>query len=179
LTPNRLFSTTEAEPSAVKDDADADERKLRAQAQELEMDKSNVAQQYPPVPGYWVHKDLTAIHCERVPTRFMVQRLQALLRSTLCGRGDCVGDCSSLSQATVTRVDRVENTILWQNYAHRKAMMQQLLHGSCPPAVSVPLHEVIDADVNEVYLFSGMHPDQASIIVEHGYDERASGIHGL
>jgi serine/threonine protein kinase len=176
------------------DAVSAEERKLRAQAkdveraareaeklrQKVEADKSLLARQYSPVPGYWVHKDLTAIYYARMRTNFVMQRMEALLRSTpLGGHGGGCGGGPSLSNATVTRVERVENTLLWRNYGHRKAIMQQLLHRSRPTAVPVPQHEVIDADINEVFLFHGTSPALANVIAQHGFDERVANLVGL
>jgi hypothetical protein len=148
--------------------------------QKVEADKMRVERQFPPVPGYWVHKDLATIHFERMPTIFVVPRMEALLRSTpLGGHGGGCNGGRGLSQATVTRVERVENTLLWKSYGHHKAIMQQLLHGSRPTAVPVPQHEVIDADVNEVFLFHGTSPDIANMIAQHGFDERVASLGGL
>jgi hypothetical protein len=148
--------------------------------QKVEEHKSRVERQFPPVPGYWVHKDLTTIHFEQMHTNCLVQRMEALLRSTaLVGHGGGCSGGTRLSRTTVTRVERVENTLLWRNYGHRKAIMQQLLHGSRPTAVHVSKHEVIDADINEVFLFYGTSPDLASVIAQHGFDERVASLGGL
>jgi hypothetical protein len=170
------------------------ERKVQAQAkdvekaareaemlrQKVEADKSRVVRQYSDAPGYWVHKNLTKIHYERVPTNFVVQRMESLLRSTpQSGHGGGCRGRPSLSHATVTRVEKVENTVLWRNYGHRKAIMQQQLRASRPQRVAVPHHEMLDVDVNEVFLFHGTSPALANMIAQHGFDERVASLGGL
>ena len=193
---SELRVSHECDSAALRQRADAvaaEERKLQAQAdevakaareaerlrQKVEADKSSLARQYPPVPWYWVHKDLSPPHCERMPTRFMTPQFEVLLRSTLLARHQrgC-GDAPGLARATVTRVERVENTVLWNNYGHRKATMLQLSRGSRPAPVPVPDHEVIDANVNEVFLFHGTSADVAKTIARHGFDEHVGDLRG-
>ena len=170
--------------------ADA-ERGLRAEAasvaaaaraaeqlrQKLEADRRKIARQHPPVPGYWEHKDLSKVAFKLVDTSFMVPKLQALLRGTPLGA--CGGCGASLARATVTRVCRIENTVLWKNFGHRKATMLELSRGSRPQRVQVPLHASLDPDANEVFLFHGTDPQLAKVIAKHGFDERMGNLSGL
>ena len=170
--------------------ADA-ERGLRAEAasvaaaaraaeqlrQKLEADRRKIARQHPPVPGYWEHKDLSKVAFKLVDTSFMVPKLQALLRGTPLGA--CGGCGASLARATVTRVCRIENTVLWKNFGHRKATMLELSRGSRPQRVQVPLHASLDPDANEIFLFHGTDPQLAKVIAKHGFDERMGKLSGL
>jgi hypothetical protein len=167
------------------------ERRLRAEAasvaaaardaeqlrQKVEADRRKIVRQHPPVPGYWEHKDLGKVAFKLVDTGFMVPKLQALLRGTPLGA--CGGCGTGLARATVTKVCRIENTVLWKNFGHRKATMLELSRGGRPDRVRVPLHETLDPDANEVFLFHGTDPKLAKIIAKHGFDERMGKLSGL
>ena len=98
--------------------------------------------------------------------------MQELLRSDVAGR-------PGLPTATVTRVLRIENTVAWSNYQHKKATMLQLSRGARPDAERAPPHRVLCAEANELYLFHGTSPEVASLVARHGFDERVSNLHGL
>lgn len=109
------------------------------------------------------------------------------------GADGCQGR-PGLGRAVVTRVDRIENTRLWRDYGHRKTSMLHSTQGvqhsnrclrsqsynvggvrAAPAPVDMPLHEVINADINEVFLFHGTsRPSSTNIITEHGFNERVS-----
>ena len=155
----------------------ADARATEALRQQVEADRKQIVKLHPRVPAYWEHKDLSKLHFELVTTRFMTRRLQGLLRSTAFG--GCGGCGTKLANATVTRVLRVENTILWKNYGHRKATMLELTRGGRPQTTPVPHHQSLDPDANEVFLFHGTNPDVAKTIAKHGFDERIAALTGL
>ena len=155
-----------------------DEREVEALRQAVEADKHMIMQQWPAVPPYWRHEDLNEPHFELVETRYMKRRLQALLRDSPMHPGGCQGK-AGLAGATVTRVLRIENTVLWKNFNFRKGSMLQLSRSSRPQRVVVPCHETVDADANELFLFHGTDPDTAALIAEHGFDERVAEIGGL
>lgn len=155
-----------------------DERKIEALRQAVEADKHMLMQQWPAVPPYWRHEDLNEPHFELVETRYMKRRLQALLRDSPMHPGGCQRK-AGLADATVTRVLRIENTVLWKNFNFRKGTMLQLSRSSRPRRVVVPYHENVDADANEFFLFHGTDPDTAPLIAEHGFDERVAEIGGL
>lgn len=151
---------------------------VQALRQKVEADRKTLKAQQTPVPGYWNHKDLGKTHFELVQSRFMVSRLQALMRTTPMHPSGCAGG-QSLSNVTVTRVHRIENTVLWKNYTHRKAVMLELSKGSRPAAVTATGHETIEADANELFLFHGTAPDTARVIAKNGFDERVGALTGL
>ena len=145
--------------------------------QKLEADRRKIVRQHPPAPGHWEHKDLSKVVFKLVDTSFMVPKLQALLRDTPLGA--CGGCGASLARAMVMRVCRIENTVLWKNFGHRKATMLELSRGSRPQRVQVPLHASLDLDANEVFLFHGTDPQLAKVIAKHRFDERMANLSGL
>ena len=130
------------------------------------------------VPPYWLHKDLTVHHSSLHATHFMIPKLQTLLRGTPQHRNGCSGH-PSLANATVTKVFRNENTILWNLFGNKRAEMRQRSRGQAITAIQIPDHEVLDASLNEVYLFHGTTPDIATLISRHGFDERVASMNGL
>ena len=113
------------------------------------------------------NKDLDAVVAAQLPTGFMVSRMQELLRSDVAGR-------PGLPTATVTRVLRIENTVAWSNYQHKKATMLQLSRGARPAAERAPPHRVLCAEANEMYLFHGTSPEVASLVARWVLSARSS-----
>ena len=171
------------EQNAIEKEQELKEHALEAfkMKKNLEKEKQKVKQAVTniTVPAYWQHKDLNgAPHQQTVPTCFMVPKVQALIRQTAMHQG-CL-DRPSLRNATVTRVERVENTRKWLNYCHKRAEMQGLSSGlNAPPPIQIPNHETLDASLNEVYLFHGTSPDTAALISQVGFDERVANTKGL
>ena len=135
-------------------------------------------------PAYWSRRSIQggAFFHHRHTTGYMKSKMQSLLRKTVySGHG---GGCGvpmkpSLANATVTRVVRNENSMLWRKYCIRKAEIKEMLRAqSSTASVNVPQHDILDKTLNEVYLFHGCPPDPLEAICKFGFDERVSSMSG-
>ena len=88
----------------------------------------------------------------------------------------------------VVSVERVENPVLWRQYQHTRAHMQEmramLLQDPRYPALGLPIppHPFgaeLDGDTNEYLLLHGTTFANAAKIVEQGFDARLSRLGGL
>ena len=136
------------------------------------------------LPSYWTHQDLanSQPHFGIKPTLHVKSKMQVLLRTTpLNGHAAGCQGRPGLRGATVTKVERVENTLLWKSYCTKRAEMSQLagLPGGAVPAIAISRHEMLDASLNEIYLFHGTDPATARLISRWGFDERVADMGGL
>jgi hypothetical protein len=148
------------------------ERKLREREASVAADRQRVAAAEQPAPTYWKHTDLSKLHFSLQESRFMKDKFERLLHSTVKTAG-CQGGCGGGrgigTGVHVTRVERIENTNLWKNYARKKASMAELnRRGSAPHALqpAAGSSEVVDASLNELWLFHGTQPDTAKVIAK-------------
>lgn len=108
-----------------------------------------------------------------------------------CGRQGNAFSSANMNTVTVTKVDRVENSILWKDYHRRKQAFQEFnssvtkgsLRGHKRIKVQPPPHGkedmVIDVDTNEFWLFHGTSYETSKIIAKTGFDERVARMQGL
>ena len=133
------------------------------------------------VPYYWAHTDASKPAQNNIITRFMRRKCEAVLRSTVLHSGGC-RNLGGLLNVTVTRVLRVENTMLWTKFCRRKDQVrEQLAIDGAPKRVHVHKdHTVLDGGLNEMYLFHGTSPATAEIISQRGFNEMKSkeGMYG-
>ena len=139
------------------------------------------------VPLYWKHNG-EGVHLEHNP--FIKTVVQEWIREAVLfpHSHQCpLTPASSLLNATVTRVLRVENGPLWSMYEVKKAMLKKEYadSGMTVPSLSrkakqpwLPSVE-LSADVNELLLFHGTSEATAMTIASHGFDERVAHLGGL
>ena len=142
-------------------------------------------------PAYWRTKD--AEHVNLLKNPFMTDRLQTLIRESVrprCGSG-CRGrdgDGTGTKSAVVTKVIRIENGPLWQQYWERK---QKMLKGTKEAKYKKLAAKSMDRfrdifsmvqvcdQVNELFLFHGTGEQSAKSIAKSGFDpSRCSGLYG-
>lgn len=158
----------------------AEEGRIAREKRALDREKQRIAQTEFPVPGYWRHKDLRSTHFGLKVSNSVKAEMQRLLRGNnmqhSCGNGN-------MNSATVTKVERIENTVLWKNYHHKKSVMTELARGSAQPREVKPAGilgaKVLHRPLNEVMLFHGTSPATAKLIAKHGFDERVASLGGL
>jgi hypothetical protein len=139
------------------------------------------------VPPYWKHTGEGLFHLER--NSFIKATMQSWIRETVLqphSHACSSTPASPLLKATVTKVMRVENEMLWRLYETRKAVLkseyaktkvkESLSHKTKQP--SLPSVE-LSADVNELFLFHGTSDETAMTIARHGFDERVASLGGL
>jgi hypothetical protein len=89
--------------------------------------------------------------------------------------------------AKVTAVQRVENMSLWRNYQNFKLSLQQRLKKN-PNAIDqlqplvasmLPASRILDATINEFWLWHGTTHETAGILARTGFDERMANLGGL
>ena len=131
------------------------------------------------VPMYWTNK--TGFH--RVASTFARTSLEKfMVESSVC--------CHAAQNTTVVSVERIENENLWQMYQTRKDMLRKTVLARASsvrklsslirwqPVLTASVADLV-ADVNEFYLFHGTSSRMASVIAEHGFDERMAALTGL
>lgn len=113
------------------------------------------------------------------------------MHSGPCGNRAAAYSASNMNQLVVTKVLRVENTVLWKDYHRRKQAFQEFndsvskgsLRGQKRIKVQPPPHGhedmVIDVDTNEFWLFHGTSWATSKIIAKAGFDERVGKMTGL
>jgi hypothetical protein len=146
-------------------------------------------------PREWEHRSLAEMGCYYVDVteemRLPVQRMMVhTARRDLVGRGR---DNLTLRADgyRVTRVERVENPLLWHAYATNRQMMARVAaaRGTAPPELALETsryHWVrkldgYDRSVNESLLFHGTKYGVHEIVCETGLDTRTSarGMFGM
>lgn len=183
--------------AAKLQDANARETTLVTQAQKLEAGSKRLQDERRSValllkssksPSCWPHKSLAAPHPRYGVERAgcMKAKLQQLLRDTILpGRGGGCKGRPSLSSATVTKVERAENTPLWEAYCCKRAEMAQLagMPRGAAPMIQIPqrsdLYTALDSSINEARLSHGAKPGAAKLISRRGFDERLANLDGL
>jgi hypothetical protein len=140
------------------------------------------------VPTYWSEK-----HVQAAPSRVSCADLQIgrhdvynLMRHSIHdGHNNGCGKGTSLQNFRVTRLERVENMALWANYQHQKTGLRRRVHhfGYSPeqlhPTAYISDHRILDAEINEYWLWHGTKPDTAEILATSGFDERVAKLTGL
>ena len=171
-----------ARGSAISDRARqvaAEESRIAREQQTLVRERQRIAQTASPAPAFWQHRDLRSVHFSLKESSFVKDKMQRLLRGNNM-QHSCSG---AMDRATVTRVERVENTVLWKSYHHKKSMMAELARGDPQPREVRPAGllaaEVVHRPLNEVCLFHGTSPATARLIALHGFDERVANLGGL
>ena len=122
-------------------------------------------------------------------TRYMRNRFEALMRdSILQGHEDGCAGRHDMSNLRVMRVERVENTVLWQEYhQHKITLRERLKHsgrvvgdvGAVCPLLDEANGRVLDVSLNEFRLWHGTTPQTAGILADAGFDERVASSAGL
>jgi hypothetical protein len=131
------------------------------------------------VPMYWKNK----MGFHRVTSTFARAPLEKfMVESSVC--------CPATKKTKVLSVERIENENLWQMYQTRKDMLRKMVLARAPsvrklsavtrwqPVLTGSVAD-LSADVNEFYLFHGTSSRMASVIAEHGFDERMAALTGL
>mmetsp|Transcript_29070 Transcript_29070/g.69631 ORF Transcript_29070/g.69631 Transcript_29070/m.69631 type:complete len:1030 (+) Transcript_29070:720-3809(+) len=138
------------------------------------------------VPPYWQH-DGQGFH--RIPNPSMKAALQDWIhRAVFRTHGHPCGD--PMLRASVSKVERVENGALWHLYQTKKEVLRWELKEWKQQGLAVPslqgktkqpsLPSVqLAGELNEFFLFHGTSPEAASIITQHGFDERVAALTGL
>ena len=114
-------------------------------------------------PLYWHANSAqeTRAMSQRHQSKFMIPRLQQKLRERLyrvANRDHGKEDCGrQLSKAKVTRVERVENSMLWSSYCTAKDSLKERMQifnfklqelAKTAPNVELPADDVIDSSLN-------------------------------
>lgn len=161
----------------------AEEQRIAREKKSLAREKERLAQTDFPAPDYWKHRDLRKVHCGLKVSKHVKDKMQRLLRGNNLHSSACGHSTHSMAHATVTKVERIENTVLWKNYHHKKSTMAELARGSRDPDEVKPsgllASEVIHRPLNEVRLFHGTAQATAQLIAKHGFDERLASMGGL
>ena len=136
--------------------------------------------------------------CRRVAADESV-RLQIERAMHNTAHASCMGldGTGNTRRAKVLSVERVENLPLWKQYWHKKHELIDMHHANnisvkplSPPVVRIdrtgkgggPVLDpdnLLEAGLNEVFLFHGTTHQVADIITHHGFDERMSNLSGL
>jgi len=139
-------------------------------------------------PLYW--KQLDTHHCDFLENPFMICRLQSLIRESVrieCGVG-CNGrdgDGGGVKSATVTRVLRIENGPLWENYwARKQKMIKDVNKSKRVPAKTMEQKFIFpnvqpNEGINELFLFHGTSKDSAFSIAKGGFDPSMANLAGM
>jgi len=139
-------------------------------------------------PLYW--KKLDTHHCDFLENPFMICRLQSLIRESVrieCGVG-CNGrdgDGGGVKSATVTRVLRIENGPLWENYwARKQKMIKDVNKSKRVPAKTMEQTFIFpnvqpNEGINELFLFHGTSKDSAFSIAKGGFDPSMAHLAGM
>eukprot|EP01043_Picozoa_sp_COSAG02_P032794 COSAG02_NODE_2207_length_9517_cov_3.723508_1_plen_916_part_10 len=141
-----------------------------------------------PIPKHWTIK--AGSPPQKVDnSAYMRKKFTALMReSILQGHENGCAMGHDMSNVQVVRVERVENTLLWQAYHQQKAILRERLKHqglTCDDIAAVcPLLDkangrVLDAGLNEFRLWHGTKPDVATILATSGFDERVARDTGL
>jgi hypothetical protein len=135
------------------------------------------------VPDYWTHKSPGAN--AQIPNEFMKRKLEELMiSSTYRGHINGCNSGRSMRGLQVTRCLRVENMKLWRAYCFSRESLREAAadHGYSTlsqrpePAkfLSGKNSRVIDASINEYFLWHGTKPEIVDILAQHGFDERVA-----
>ena len=145
-------------------------------------------------PLYWRanNAQTTRAMSQRHESKFMVPHLEQKLRGRLFrvgSRDHAQEECGrALVKATVTRVERVENSMLWSSYCTAKAALRERMQifdfkikelAKIAPNVELPADDVIDSTLNEFWLFHGTKPESAEVLATAGFDARVASLKGL
>ena len=116
---------------------------------------------------YWKFKDKAEDHFALEPTQYMFDEVRAQFLA---------------AGATVTRVDRIENTRLWKMFSARRHEIETALRGitpvDCSPFES-PSTRVLDPSVNECMFWHGTSIKGGKMIANTGFDERIASLGGF
>eukprot|EP00929_Paragymnodinium_shiwhaense_P109722 TRINITY_DN76219_c0_g1_i1.p1 TRINITY_DN76219_c0_g1~~TRINITY_DN76219_c0_g1_i1.p1 ORF type:complete len:829 (-),score=117.61 TRINITY_DN76219_c0_g1_i1:2-2488(-) len=142
----------------------------------------------PPASWQWQGGMQGGLQPRRIRVPEMDAKLLDLLRTTPhpkhpkgCSGQD--GGSMWLGQVKGIRVWRLEHPVLWQQFANTCTTLRQQFRVQelvCPPLdPPVHPHEVVDASVNEVFLWHGTKAEILPTIREWGLDERVCSLNGL
>jgi hypothetical protein len=150
-------------------------------------------------PGYW-HSNISSSNGttttvttinQRIPTRSMAGRFEAKLREKIFRVGKhnhSTDECGrKLVNAKVTKVERIENSMLWNNYCRARDALRekfQMFHFKPPKLagkshVELPPDDVIDGELNEFWLFHGTAASTVDVLATAGFDARVASLKGL
>ena len=136
-------------------------------------------------PTYWEQVKGQDDEPAQLKTGHMQNKLQHLLRSTIFeGHEDGCQQASSLANAEVLRVDRLENAALWTAYIGRRRNIITRGKGKQAPLKEQPVclaHNTtsLDKKANEQYLFHGVKKEFLPAIFDQGLDSRLAANTGL
>eukprot|EP00727_Mastigamoeba_balamuthi_P003257 m51a1_g12929 hypothetical protein (449) ;mRNA; f:44-1553 len=142
-----------------------------------------------PWPSYWIWPpdDYRTIKCDvSGPVLAWIKTLVAqTCRASLIGK-TTDGAGHTHTGLRVTEVLRVQNTLLWRNYATQRQIVLERIDEThdemgdlrcvdteISRADSPPNHK-LEKDVNELYLFHGTHTELVNAVCQHGVEERVS-----
>eukprot|EP00440_Ansanella_granifera_P072800 gb/GFBE01079003.1/.p1 GENE.gb/GFBE01079003.1/~~gb/GFBE01079003.1/.p1 ORF type:complete len:411 (+),score=67.14 gb/GFBE01079003.1/:1-1233(+) len=174
----------------LKQEVTRKERALKS----LRAETAALADLVPRAPSHWVNQDLShghALQCEWHDGQQAILSMlkQASTHELCCGR-DGLFDISSVK---TLKVWRVENPMLWKQYANKASEMAErhrLLKLDCPRiAVDKFRYEAdypdclqrqtLNAALNEVRLWHGTKVWNTGRIVQEGFDERVCCLQGM
>jgi hypothetical protein len=124
-----------------------------------------------------------------VANQWMVSRVQSWMReSVLASQHACAA--AAVCGATVSKVLRVENELLWRQYQTKKEVLKLEYQAYMQPATTLPSlrpktkqpslpSAELSTDLNELFLFHGTDHDSALTIAQYGFDERVANLRGL
>lgn len=142
-----------------------------------------------PIPLFWETRDVHDVRVRKIPVPDSLRRhVEHVMQNT--SHPNCKGRDGSgyTKQASVVKVERIENMALWKQYVHRKREIVDFhrAHGikAAPikpdvPALLSDVDGTIDPNLNEVYLFHGTTEEVAQIVAQYGFDPRVASLQGL
>ena len=155
------------------------EQKILQLAEEKAMLEKERCRLLEPPPVYWSDRLLSA-GPQRFPSKTMLQELQTSLPESFC----MDWHCNRLRHAVrIVKVERMENPVLWLSFASMRAQMHAQTEevGTPLSPIDPPVNSssVIDARLNEVYLWHGSQHSSVQQICHQGFDERTATKRGL
>lgn len=132
------------------------------------------------LPGYWVGGG--GIEVQRIPAPEMITVFQRIMTSSIPG-----GNCCSMRTVQIVKVERIESSKLWLQYATKRHTMQREYANRQPPGIRInAAHDSaraflpVDERINEVMLFHGTKHDVVNRILKTGFDVNmaGSGLYG-
>jgi len=144
-----------------------------------------------PIPEYWTNKQhnspWTIFSIDRKEVTW--KNLEQCMRNSIQHKGEC--GSASLRGLQISRMQRIENHVLWQNYYRHKIALRDSIEQcmtSVPEQLSLTRRgvvqclsreRVLDEKYNEFQLWHGTKPALAETLSRTGFDARVARDGGL
>ena len=150
-------------------------------------------------PAFWEIRNLEQHQINKVDvTQEMKEKMQEIMNSSTVssdlGIGRDVKEKDKYTKLVIHKVERIENTQLWDVYANKKSNFERRLiydlnnnnnNHQLKRIKTVIEREWMQRDyqindkINEKYLWTGTKPENVPLIIQQGAEERVASLRGL